>query len=141
MRGYFGIGIYDPKKVSNIGTLWRTAHSFGADFIFTIGGRYKKEASDTSDASRHVPLFEFKSINDLPKNAEIVCIEISDNALDLKTFKHPERAIYILGAEDYGLPGSFTDKYKTVKIEGSRYCLNVSVAGSIVLYDRISKLP
>ena len=36
-RGYFGIGIYGPKMTKNIGTLWRTADIFGADFMFTIG--------------------------------------------------------------------------------------------------------
>ncbi len=35
--GYFGIGIYGPKMTKNIGTLWRTADIFGADFMFTIG--------------------------------------------------------------------------------------------------------
>ena len=33
-RGYFGIGIHCPKVTKNIGTLWRTAHILGADFMF-----------------------------------------------------------------------------------------------------------
>lgn len=36
-RGYFGIGVYHSKNADNIGTLWRSAAIFGADFIFTNG--------------------------------------------------------------------------------------------------------
>jgi len=46
-RGFFGIGIQNIKTESNIGTLWRSANILGADFIYTIGKRYKKQSSDT----------------------------------------------------------------------------------------------
>tara|TARA_Y100000588_G_C13469038_1_gene591741 strand:+ start:388 stop:540 length:153 start_codon:yes stop_codon:yes gene_type:complete len=36
MRGYFGIGIEKVSKPMNAGNLFRTAHGFGARFIFTI---------------------------------------------------------------------------------------------------------
>jgi hypothetical protein len=29
-RGYFGVGIYGSKWETNIGTLWRAAHLYGA---------------------------------------------------------------------------------------------------------------
>lgn len=35
-RGYYGIGIYHPKTTENVGTLWRSAHNFGADFPTSI---------------------------------------------------------------------------------------------------------
>lgn len=141
-RGYFGIGIYHPKRSENIGSLWRTAHSFGADFLFTIGPRYHKQASDTSDATRHVPLFKYNSWEEFRRHTpgQIVCVEIDSKAEDLKSFKHPEQAVYVLGAEDYGIPPRYLEQYQTVKISGGLYCLNVAVAGSIVLYDRISKV-
>ena len=40
MRGYFGIGIEKSSKPMNAGNLFRTAHAFGADFIFTINANY-----------------------------------------------------------------------------------------------------
>lgn len=58
-RGYFGIGVYHPKNVINIGTLWRSANCFGADFLFTIGHRYKHQGSDTLKTYRHIPLYLF----------------------------------------------------------------------------------
>ena len=46
-RGFFGVGIENTKTHQNIGTLWRSASIMGASFMFTIGKRYKKQASDT----------------------------------------------------------------------------------------------
>jgi tRNA(Leu) C34 or U34 (ribose-2'-O)-methylase TrmL len=141
-RGYFGIGIYHPKTTENVGTLWRSAHNFGADFIFTIGRRYKKQASDTTKAERHVPLYEYATFEDfkkhLPRGCQLVFIEQTDGSKDLKTAAHPETAAYILGAEDYGVPQGFMRGYQKLHIE-TPMCINVAVAGSIVLYDRAAK--
>jgi tRNA(Leu) C34 or U34 (ribose-2'-O)-methylase TrmL len=141
-RGYFGIGVYHPKTEENIGTLWRSAHNFGADFIFTIGKRYKKQASDTTKAERHVPLYEYTSFEDfkehLPKGCQLVFIEQTEGANNLKDTTHPETCAYILGAEDYGVPEEMMKGYQKVFID-SPLCLNVAVAGSITLYDRQCK--
>lgn len=141
-RNYFGIGIYHPKTTENIGTLWRSAHNFGADFIFTIGRRYKKQASDTTKAERHVPLYEYKSFKDfkehLPRGCQIVFVEQVEGAKNLKDAVHPGIACYILGAEDYGVSEKLMHGYPKVYID-TPHCLNVAVAGSIVLYDRQAK--
>ena len=143
-RGYYGIGIYHVKTGFNIGTLWRSAYIYGADFIFTIGKRYKKQASDTLCTYRHVPLWHFTNFRDfkdhIPYSAQIICVEIADGTESLATFKHPEQAIYLLGAEDDGLPEDILKGRKKVCIPSVRsYCLNVAVAGSIIMYDRFVK--
>lgn len=141
-RGYYGIGIYHPKTSENIGTLWRSAHNFGADFIFTIGRRYKTQASDTTKAEKHVPLFEYSSLEDLkthlPRGSSIVFIEQADGAQNLREAIHPEKAVYILGAEDEGVPEDLMIGYPKVFIN-TPMCLNVAVAGSIVMFDRQCK--
>lgn len=141
-RGYYGIGVYHPKTTENIGTLWRSAHNFGADFIFTIGRRYKKQASDTTKASKHIPLFEYQSFDDfknnIPNGCQMVFIEQTEGAKDLKESHHPESCAYILGAEDYGVPEQIMKGHQKVFI-GTPMCLNVAVAGSIVMYDRAIK--
>lgn len=143
LRGYYGIGIYQPKTAENIGTLLRSAHCFGANFIFTIGSRYRRQVSDTTHATRHVPLFEFSSLEDfdshLPKNSKVVCIEIAKKALSLNETSHPERAVYLLGSEDNGLPQEYMKDKMIIQIPGLSFCLNVAVAGSIVMYDRMLK--
>lgn len=141
MRGYFGIGIYHTKTETNVGTLIRSAHSFGADFVFTIGRRYKKQGSSLNQ-EKHIPVFHFKTVCEwkkaMPSNARLVCIELHERAVPIKDFKHPERAIYLLGAEDHGLTEKIMDGCQVVQLPG-KYCLNVATAGSIVIYDRIVK--
>lgn len=140
-RGYFGIGIENTKNVINVGTLWRSAHAFGADFMFVSGRRYKQQCSDTVKAWKHIPLFNYKDISEIiiPFDCQVVGVEIMAGAEGLSSFKHPERALYILGAEDHGLSkAAISLCHSFVQIPSTR-CLNVAVAGSIVMYDRIAK--
>lgn len=142
MRGYFGIGIENGKTKINLGTLWRSAHIFGASFIFTVGKRYKAQSSDVKKTWKHVPLFEFSTMIDLkghlPHDCQLVGIEMRREATDVDDFYHPERAAYILGSEDAGLsPEAIAAcQCAIIRIFGND-CLNVAVAGSIVLYDRL----
>jgi tRNA G18 (ribose-2'-O)-methylase SpoU len=142
-RGYLGIGIYHVKTACNIGTLWRSAYNFGASFIFTIGKRYKKQHSDTLKAHRHIPLYHYVDFKDFknhtPHNCKVIAIEQSERSKDIKDYKHPERAIYLLGAEDHGIPIKLLDQCHEVIHIDTPQCLNVSSAGSIVMYDRQMK--
>lgn len=141
-RGYFGIGIWHGKTEHNIGTLWRSAHLYGASFIFTVGPRYKMQASDTPKVRRHTPLFEFADIDDLhahlPYSCPLVGVELDPRAVPLGEFAHPERACYLLGAEDHGLPLAVLDRcHSVVQIETALpQSMNVAVAGSLVLHAR-----
>jgi len=141
-KGYFAIGIYETKEETNVGTLWRSAQNFGADFIFTIGARYKKQRSDTTKTWRNIPLFSFSDWEDfkahIPKDAELVFVEQTEDSHDLKGFAHPKQAIYILGAEDHGVPKEIMHGFRKVEID-TPMCLNVSVAGSIIMFDRKNK--
>lgn len=140
MRGYYGIGIYHGKTVSNLGTLWRSAHNFGASFIFTIGHRYKKQASDTTKAWRSIPLYHYESFEQFKKHSpvdcQIIAIEQNRTSVDLKSFSHPQRAVYLLGAEDNGIPEKIINQCLKIVHIDTPMCINVSVAGSIVMYDR-----
>jgi tRNA G18 (ribose-2'-O)-methylase SpoU len=142
-RGYYGIGIQNVKTAENIGTLWRSAFIFGASFIFTIGNRYKRQASDTVQAWRQIPLYNYQSFDEfyksLPYDCQLIGIELADKSIPIAEFKHPNRCIYLLGAEDSGLSNEAMDRCHELIILPGAYCLNVSVAGSIVLYDRVQK--
>lgn len=139
-RGFFAVGIVQGKTVENLGTLWRTANLFGAAFIFTVGRRYKRQCSDTMQTPRHVPLFHFDTVDDLiehlPDSCPLVGVELNEDATPCHLLKHPERACYLLGAEDNGLSKADQAKcHEIVKLPGD-YSLNVAVAGSLVIYDR-----
>lgn len=140
-RGYYGIGIENVKRECNIGTLWRSAYSFGASFIFTIGRRYKPQSSDTTKTWKHIPCYEYLTTDDLPVPMEclIIGIEIGEGYHNIINYVHQERCIYILGAEDSGLSSKTRSKCHDIVYIPSGICLNVSVAGSIVMYDRVAK--
>lgn len=139
-RGFFAIGIENGKTSMNLGTLWRSANLFGASFIFTLGARYKTQSSDTLKTPRHVPLVHYTDVADLvahlPYSCPLVGIELDTKARDLSAFTHPERACYLLGAEDNGLSkAAIAASHHLVKLPG-RFSMNVAVAGSIVMFDR-----
>lgn len=144
-QGFFGIGIQNGKTPENLGVLWRSAQNFGANFIFTIGNRYEKQASDTHKAVGAIPYFHYKTFEDfydhLPKGAMLIGVELCEEAESLEKFDHPRRAVYLLGAEDHGLSSAAKEKsHKLVKFS-TPLSINVSVAGSIVMYDRNLKGP
>ncbi|WP_435132600.1 RNA methyltransferase [Formosa sp. A9] len=137
---YFGIGIQNGKTPENLGVLWRSAQNLGASFIFTIGNRYAKQACDTHDAVKAMPYFHYETFdeffNNMPKGTRLVGVELTDEAVDLETFNHPRRCVYLLGAEDHGLSKQAIEKAHFLVKFQSQFSLNVSVAGSIVMYDR-----
>lgn len=141
-RGFFSIGIYQPKHEENVGTLWRAAFLYGAASIFTIGTRYQRQASDTPKTQQTIPLYHFDSIDDavahLPNGAPLVGIELADRAISLSQFRHPPQATYLLGSEDHGLPRKVIDRcHNLVQVEAAEpWSHNVSATGSIVLWHR-----
>jgi len=142
MRGYFGIGVERVSKAMNVGSLFRTAHAFGASFVFSIATDYdrrKAGLADTSDAARTLPLYEFDEARALalPRECSLVAVEITDDAAELPSFRHPRCAAYVFGAERGGLTSELLDLADhTVKIP-TRFSVNLAVAGALVMYDRL----
>jgi tRNA G18 (ribose-2'-O)-methylase SpoU len=139
--GYFGIGIENSKTPMNIGTLWRSAYVFDAAMLFTINRRYEKQCSDNIRAVNHLPLQHFATFEEfysaLPYSCQLVGVEIDPRAKILRKFCHPDRAIYLLGAEDNGLSKRALEKcHHVIQLPG-KMSVNVAVAGSIVMCHRI----
>ncbi len=144
MRGYFAIGAEGISKPMNLGNLMRSAHGFGASFIFTVRAHYtiKESRSDTSKAYQHLPYYAWDRVSqmELPKGCQLVGVELVDEAHDLPSFRHPVQAAYILGPERGELsPEMLARCDHIVKIPTS-FCINVAMAGAIVMYDRICTL-
>lgn len=142
-NGYFGIGCLNMKNSLNFGTLFRTAQIFNADFIFVIGCRFKQQASDTMKSWRHIPTYSYIDFEDFnthrPYDCKLVGIELLPTATPISEFSHPKQACYLLGAEDNGLTQEAIKKCQQIIYLPGERSLNVSVAGSIVLFDRIQK--
>lgn len=144
MRGYFGIGIEGASKPMNVGALFRTAHAFGASFVFTIDAhtRVRSNKSDTSKALGHLPYYDWESAADmaLPRNCQVVAIELLDEAVELPSFTHPQRACYVLGRERGAVSKDLIARADHVIQIPTKFCINVGLAGAIVMYDRMISL-
>lgn len=139
--GYFGIGIENSKTPMNVGTLWRSAYVFDAALLFTIARRYDKQCSDNIRAVNHVPLQHFATCEEfysaLPYGCRLIGVELSDDAIPLRKFQHPDKAIYLLGAEDHGLTNMARAMCHQLIVLPGKQSVNVAVAGSIVMCHRI----
>jgi len=147
MRGYFAIGIERVSKPGNIGNLMRTAHGFGAAFVFALRANYKGDAkaeiakahSDTAKTAKAIPYYEYAAIDELalPKGCRLVAVEMSEEAVELPVFRHPLNAAYILGGERMSLSQKTLARADHVIKIPTRFSLNVATAGAIVMYDRL----
>lgn len=140
----FAIGIEYSKKEVNVGTLLRSALNFGASMVFTIGRRYSVQCSDTARSERHIPVMHFESWDQYREHAPMdwvpVAVELSPGATPLARFVHPRRAVYLLGPEDGNLSEGALSLCKYRVVIPTVRCINVAVAGSIVMYDRAAKV-
>jgi tRNA G18 (ribose-2'-O)-methylase SpoU len=144
MRGYFGIGAEGISKPLNVGNLVRSAHAFGASFLFLVDAHQTIETAyaDTSEAERQVPLYRFDSVDALllPRGCTLIGVELLDEAADLPSFRHPLNAAYVFGPERGSLSVPMVGRCDHVVKIPTRFCINLAVAGAIVMYDRMLSL-
>jgi tRNA G18 (ribose-2'-O)-methylase SpoU len=143
-KGYFAIGAERMSKALNLGNLMRSAHAFGASFTFTVGATYQalEARADTSKGQWHIPHYNWASAAEmaLPQGCKLVGVELIEDAIDLPSFRHPLRAAYILGPEHGSLSEELIARCAYVVRIPSSFCVNVAVAGAIVMYDRVKSL-
>jgi tRNA G18 (ribose-2'-O)-methylase SpoU len=142
MRGYFAIGAQGISKPMNLGALMRTAHAFGASFAFTIGAATERAdfgTADTSDAARALPLYRYADAASLtlPQGCRLIGVELLDEAVDLPSFRHPRQAAYVMGPERGSLSADLVGRCDFLVRIPTRFAVNLSVAGAIVMYDRL----
>ncbi len=143
-RGYFAIGAERMSKSLNLGNLMRSAHGFGANFTFTVGSTYKavEAFADTSKTQAHLPHYNWPGLDEMafPSGCKLVGIELIDGAIDLPSFRHPLRAAYVLGPEAGSLSPALIQRCDYVIKIPTLFCVNVAMAGAIVMYDRVKSL-
>ena len=87
---------------------------------------------------RHLPLHTFPDVAalTLPQGCPLVGIELIDDAIALPSFRHPRRAAYVLGSERGTCRRRCWRAATLVQIP-TRFWLNLSLAGALVMYDRM----
>ncbi len=141
-RGYFGVGVEGISKAMNLGAILRTAHAFNASFAFTVAADHRARAvfqSDTARSIRHVPYYAWETLEDLvlPSCCSLVGVELTDAAAELPSFRHPRAAAYVFGRERGSLSDALLSRCDHVVKVPTKFCVNVSVACAITLYDRM----
>jgi tRNA G18 (ribose-2'-O)-methylase SpoU len=144
-RGYFGLGVEGISKPMNLGAMLRTAHAFNASFAFSIDALFNVQevlASDTSVAFNSLPLQLYPTLDEfkLPFGCRLIGIEITEDAVDLPSFTHPLAAAYVLGPERDSLSPALQARCDFIVKIPTKFCVNLAVAGAIVMYDRMISL-
>lgn len=144
MRGYFGVGVDGISKPMNLGNLTRIANAFDASFFFSVNAHVKlgDAQSDTSRAQQSMPYYKFLNIEEfrLPVGCKLVGVEITEDAVELPRFRHPQRAAYVFGAERLSLSTGMLARCDFIVKIPMKFSINVGMAGAIVLYDRLISL-
>jgi len=139
-RGFCGIGLDNPKSNINVGSALRAAGIYGASFVAASGGRWASDKTDTMKAYRHLPLLRPENLRDLlPYDCVPVAVDLIEGAIALPEYKHPERALYIFGAEDATLGERITGWCRDTIYIPTNGCMNLAATVNVVLYDRMAK--
>lgn len=139
-RGFAAIGLHMPKTPSNVGSVLRAAHCYGAALVAQSGKRYHSASTDTMKAYRHLPLLNVDDLfSVVPHDCVPVAVDLLDDARSLVTYNHPERAFYIFGPEDGTLGKLITERCRDKVFVPTAFCMNLAAAVNVVLYDRAAK--
>lgn len=143
MRGFAAIALHSPKSDGNVGGAVRAAGVFGAKLVVIGAGRTAQrgrvERTDPRSTHRHIPVQWLEDVvAGLPHDCKMVAVEMARGAIPLPAFEHPERAYYVFGSEDLGLPELILELCDFV-VSIPAGSLNLAAAVNVVLYDRLSK--
>ncbi len=138
-----GLILINPKYVHNVAAAIRAASCFGIYQLVWTGDRVDLDGLERlpreermkgyRDVKWHRSERPFDSVaNDVVP----VCVELLENSEPLTTFIHPDKAVYMFGPEDGGVPQVMRRLcHRFVHIQAA-HCLNLSAAINVVLHDR-----
>lgn len=142
-RGFACIGLDNPKSGVNVGSVMRAAFIYDVALVVVSGPRFKRFKhfpTDTMKAWRHMPVVEADDVFDaLPHDCVPVAVDLLPGARPLPTYRHPERAFYIFGAEDATLGKRIIDRCRETIVVPTKDCMNLAACVNVILYDRLAK--
>ena len=143
-RGFGCIALDRPNDGVNVGHALRAALGFSARMVILGAAdpkiNVRKLSTDPGRAYRHVPVLEVDDIFDaMPNDCSPVAVELTDSAINLVDFDHPERACYIFGPENGSVSTEILEKCDQVVKIPTTMSLNLGMTVNIVMYDRFAK--
>jgi tRNA(Leu) C34 or U34 (ribose-2'-O)-methylase TrmL len=137
------IGLVNPKTAVNVASILRAAGCYGVSSVFYTGQRYaraKEFNADTKAFHRIIPTIGVDSlVESIPVGATVVAIELSEGAIPLPEFTHPDNAFYIFGPEDGSIDQDILKVCDEVVYIPTFSCMNLAATANVVLYDRLAK--
>ncbi len=76
----------------------------------------------------------------LPDDCRLVGVELTQDAIELPSFRHPSKAAYILGPEGGSLSPQMIESCEFVVKIPMSFCINVAMAGVVIMYDRMRSM-
>jgi tRNA G18 (ribose-2'-O)-methylase SpoU len=142
----FSLAAWEISKEHNVGSLIRTAHAAAAQEVALLGEReWNIEAARTADLYTRVVQLpaEFGALRAFLEAGRwnLVAVELAEQSTNLFDAEYPGRPCFLLGAEIGGIPlAVLREAELVVQIPqwGLVPCLNLAVAGSIVVYDYLA---
>jgi tRNA(Leu) C34 or U34 (ribose-2'-O)-methylase TrmL len=139
-----GIILIDPKYPHNVGAAIRACSCFGVNSLLWTGDRVnpaKYERLPREERMKGYRRVDFRNHDrpfDLfPKDSVPVCVEVFDSSEPLTTFEHPDKAVYVFGPEDGGVPQVVRRMCHRFVHIPAHFCLNLSAAVNVVLAHRL----
>lgn len=126
----------DIRTPFNIGSIFRTAESFGVEKIFLspdcVSPKNPKAKRTAMGCTEYLP-WERRELHELP-NVPVIALETG--GCDIRTFRFPKTGIVIIGSEELGVsPEALkkADSRVTIPMYGIKTSINVSVAFGIFI--------
>jgi tRNA G18 (ribose-2'-O)-methylase SpoU len=143
----FAIAAWEISKEHNVGTLVRTAHAAAATEVILTGEReWNVPAARTADLYTEIVQLDadvaaFRA-HLRKRDWSLVVVELAEGSVNVFDADYPDRPCFLLGAELGGVPQELVEEAElVVQIPqwGLVPCLNLAVAGSLVVYDYLAK--
>lgn len=137
------LGLVNPKNPVNVASILRSAGCYGVQSVFYTGVRYrfaKEFNADTKAFHKKIPTVGVDSLQQMiPQGATVVAVELSEGAIPLPEYEHPDNAFYILGPEDGSIGEDILKWCDHVVYVPTYSCMNVAATANVLLYDRLAK--
>lgn len=139
------------RSAHNIGSAFRTADSFGADFIALCGICATPPSVEIHKsalgAEESVKWEHFDDTHEAvamlrEKGYTIISVEQTEHAVQLQDFIHSGKCAFIFGNEVDGVQQSVVDESDScleIPQFGTKHSLNVSVSVGVVLWQAVSR--
>jgi tRNA(Leu) C34 or U34 (ribose-2'-O)-methylase TrmL len=142
------VALVDPKFPHNVGAAVRAASCYGIRQVWFSGDRvqlrgdrgYRLPREERMRGYQEVELRHSEAFFDAFEGDVVpVAVEVRTNSESLIEFEHPEKALYVFGAEDGSLGKAVLRHCHRFVIIPTRHCTNLAAAVYTTLYDRHAK--